>query len=437
MNKIFVIGLSKTATNSVCIALEDLGLSMIHYPGPNLFGDINHVDGAADLPTVRYFKELNLRFPGSKFILTVRPLDSWLKSVESHFKRRTPDTLSAWGKECREVVYGSMQFDRALFREKYMSHLDEVQEYFKDRPQDLIHFNVFDGDGWSKLMTFVGADGPVPEEPFPTSNVDPQHQPLVDVVYPYYDYENHDELRYSLRALAQNFTTLGNVWLIGDKPDWVSDEVRYIEFDHTAKLASHEDAKNRNIAEKMAKVAMMPYISMRDNVVYIADDHFILKPWSGDDFRRRILVREDLNAYPDEFKNPRTRPVEKLTEWQRSVWWTYDHLRAEGYYGWNFETHTPKLVSRQDLVQTFMKFGTKYGKLLWQTAHFNMHWKVRKATLSDPSDIKAGFYEPHTREQIDQRLEHATFANWNEQGYTKDLTDAMMERFPVKCMFER
>ena len=176
---------------------------------------------------------------------------------------------------------------------------------------------------------------------------------------------------------------------------------------------------------------------MTPDFVYAADDHFILRPWSGDDFRRKVLVREDLNNYPKEYLSPKTRPVDTLTEWQRAIWWTYDHLRAEGYYGWNYETHTPKLVNKNELVETFMKFGTKYGKLLWQTAHFNMHWKVRKATLSDPSDMKAGFYVPHTAEEIERALSLATFANWNDEGYTDDLRTAIMERFPDKSRFEK
>ena len=84
MNKIFVIGLSKTGTNSMCDALEYLGFSMVHYPSPNIFGDVERVNGCADLPTVRYYKELDRRFPGSKFILTIRSLDDWLKSVEKY-----------------------------------------------------------------------------------------------------------------------------------------------------------------------------------------------------------------------------------------------------------------------------------------------------------------------------------------------------------------
>ena len=436
MNKIFVIGLSKTATNSVCQALEFLGYDMIHYPGPGIMDDVEHVDGVADIPTVRFYKELDQRYPGSKFILTVRPTEEWLDSVESHFKRRTPDTLGSWGRECREVVYGTMGFARSHFAEVSRKYHDEVTEYFKDRPQDLMYFNVFAGDEWAKLMSFVGPHGmKVPDEPFPKSNVDPKKQPKVDVVYPFYGHDQAEDLKYSIRAMEQNFTTMNRLWIIGDKPDWMTDEVNHIPFDHIQKLPSHEDSKNRNIAEKMARIAVTDGIT--PSFVYAADDHFILKPWSGDDFRRRVLVREDLNNYPKEFLNPKTRPVNELTEWQRAIWWTYDHLRAEGYYGWNYETHTPKLVNKSELVETFMKFGTKYGKLLWQTAHFNMHWRVRKATMSDPSDIKAGFYESYSKRQIEWKLDRAHFANWNDDGFTSDLRDAIMDRFPDKSRYEK
>lgn len=438
MNKIFGVGLSKTGTNSLCEALGHLGFPMIHYPGPKILlpGHLDNMAGAVDLPVVRYYKNLDRLYPGSKFILTMRPLDDWLVSVQSHFERRAPDRRSAWGKECGEAVYGTLKFDRERFAQIYLKHCDDVIAYFADRP-DFTVINIFTSPNpWADLIAGLGLDAPVPEIKFPQRNRDPAKQEKLDLVYPYRaGSSGGEELRYSLRSMECNFLNLRDVWIIGDKPQWASDQIRHIPFEHVKRLRSNEYAKNRNITEKMLKAAMTPDIS--EEFVYAADDHYLIRPWSRDDFEDKALVLEDLNNFPKEFLNPRTRPIAGLSEWQRALWITYDRVRAEGYYGWNYETHTPKLIDKGKLLQTLAMHGIAHGTLLWQTAYFNTHWQVHRALDARRSQIKAGFYESCDDAEVDRRLEHATFVNHNDKGMTPYLRTAIASRFPGKSKFER
>lgn len=436
MNKIFGIGLSKTGTNSLCEALNHLGFSTIHYPGPDIIGQAAKVDAIADIPTVRYYKLLDERFSGSKFILTLRPIDDWLRSVESHYERRPPSTLNAWGRECREAVYGSVEFNRDLFAKKYMAHSDDVFAYFADRREDLILLNVFtDKDPWRILVNGLRLDVPIPAMAFPRSNVDPKKQSKVDVVYPFYNSGSHDELKYSMRSMEENFTSLRNIWVIGDKPDWASDQVQYIPYDHIRTLPSNEYSKGRNICEKMLRAALTPEVST--DFVYAGDDHYLLRPWSLEDFTRTVLVREDLNNFPKEFLDPKTRPWVNLNEWQTALWETYDKMKLFGHYGWNYETHTPKLINKVKLIKTFAQYGIGEGKLIWHSAYFNMHWKLKTGISSEQSNIKAGFYKTYTPEEIIAMMTPATFLNHNDKGLTDYLKAAIMKRFPEKSRYER
>ena len=211
MNKIFGIGLSKTGTNSLCEALKHFRITMIHYPTKDYIDDINRTDGACDLPITARYKELDKLYPGSKFIYTIRDEESWHTSVKKHFIRRPTSTLSKWGKENRELIYGSLYPDEVDFLDKYRSHASDVREYFSERYEDLLVLDVSKDNAWENLADFLGKEPPPEGTPFPFSNRSPKKLPIMDAVYPYIvNPKEWDELRYSVRSLEQNFTNLRN-----------------------------------------------------------------------------------------------------------------------------------------------------------------------------------------------------------------------------------
>src|SRR5438477_12681989 len=89
--KVFCIGFHKTGTKSLAAALRTLGYSVT---GPNGVKDPNignnvyamafdlaeRFDAFQDNPWPIIYKELDKRYPGSKFVLSVRGSDSWIKS---------------------------------------------------------------------------------------------------------------------------------------------------------------------------------------------------------------------------------------------------------------------------------------------------------------------------------------------------------------------
>lgn len=154
INRIFGIGLSRTGTTSLTHALIHLGINMIHYPSKQQLFDPN-VKAVSDIPVVRYFKELDIKFPNSKFIYTTRDKDSWLISTEKHFNKYKPSRIRDWFKENRKEVYGCLNFNKKLYTQAFNNHSEAVQEYFKDRDDDLLIFNICAGDDWNKILPFL------------------------------------------------------------------------------------------------------------------------------------------------------------------------------------------------------------------------------------------------------------------------------------------
>ena len=51
---------------------------------------------------------------------------------------------------------------------RYSLHVANVQEYFKDRPDDLLIINWKNGDNWEKICPFLGKE--IPNQDFPHAN---------------------------------------------------------------------------------------------------------------------------------------------------------------------------------------------------------------------------------------------------------------------------
>jgi hypothetical protein len=183
--KVFGLGLSRTGTRSLTAALHLLGWDTIHYPtdrgalealmrGDVRFPHLERYDGMTDITVSPYYEDLDRAYPGSKFVLTVRDEETWLKSCQNHWHNR-PAFQEGEGDEhathmeirrfLRAAVYASYEFEPERFRRAYRRHVEDVQRYFVDRPEDLLVLRIAGGEGFEKLAPFLGV--PVPSQPFP------------------------------------------------------------------------------------------------------------------------------------------------------------------------------------------------------------------------------------------------------------------------------
>lgn len=183
--KIFCVGLNKTGTSSLNEAFRTLGLKSVHFrddkgknikeviqnnylAGDNILKGLEKYDAFSDWDqapyTVDIVKEFDKQYPGSKFILNTRNINSWLNSREKHVirnqaeKKRNPEKDITW-----------LTIDRKGWENQFKYHYGGVKEYFRDRKDDLLIFDVTKGDDWEKLCPFLNL--PIPPVPFPKKNV--------------------------------------------------------------------------------------------------------------------------------------------------------------------------------------------------------------------------------------------------------------------------
>lgn len=171
--KIFCIGFHKTGTTSLTEALKILGYKVTGPNGvwdPNISRNVYSItnklikkyDAFQDNPWPIIYKELDKKYPNSKFILTIRDPEDWIKSQVKHFGYEDSPM--------RKWIYGvgHPKGNEKIYLNRYKNHNQEVIDYFKNRPEDFLILDFSKGDGWEKLCSFLNKD--IPNIPFPHTN---------------------------------------------------------------------------------------------------------------------------------------------------------------------------------------------------------------------------------------------------------------------------
>ncbi|MCZ6785204.1 MAG: hypothetical protein O7G30_18040, partial [Proteobacteria bacterium] len=182
--RVFGIGMNKTGTSSLGRCLRALGIT----PVPSQY-DIKTADlidpilldgnyepalgfarsyrGFEDRPWNVWdmYRRLDERYPESLFVLTVRDVDKWWRSVQRWLTVVKPNIRERYMLHLR-----AESFTREDFVRGYEAYNREVGAYFEDgRADRLLVIDFAEGRGWEPLCAFL--DRPVPaDRPFPHVN---------------------------------------------------------------------------------------------------------------------------------------------------------------------------------------------------------------------------------------------------------------------------
>lgn len=176
--KVFGIGWAKTGTTTLGSCLEILGyrhqgqdLDLVYDVRDGnlerIFSIVDRFDVFEDWPWILLYEELDRRYPGSRFILTVRDTEKWWRSYQNHISTRGARSDI---REIRRIIYGfdeDLQ-DKQAYVERYEGHNAAVLRYFAGRPDDLLILDWEKGHGWLELCRFLGQKEP--RQPLPHAN---------------------------------------------------------------------------------------------------------------------------------------------------------------------------------------------------------------------------------------------------------------------------
>ncbi len=185
--RVFCLGMFKTGTTSFGEAMTLLGYRAQFHFMPvldNLSGyfdldpaqfvpfedrirrTADQFEALADAPWLYLYRELDRWYPNSLFVLTLRPdAETVARSDRAAWARH--GLMSRWLAEVGEPP------TLAMFIERYERHNENVRDYFRDKPHQLLQV-CWESEArpWQRLCEFVGLE--VPAVPFPHANRAPR-----------------------------------------------------------------------------------------------------------------------------------------------------------------------------------------------------------------------------------------------------------------------
>lgn len=191
--KVIGVGVGRTGTYSLKLALERLGLGPCHHMEEVLHNPPVQVPlwsaalqgradwtaiyrgyaSAVDWPTAGFFRELSAAYPSARFVLTHRSPDSWVQSFSETIYKLTAGEVPAPPpmKPFLDMAGGVIArtgfpngLDATGLGRAFAAHMDAVKATI---PADrLLVYQV--KEGWTPLCAFLGVAEP--REPFPRSN---------------------------------------------------------------------------------------------------------------------------------------------------------------------------------------------------------------------------------------------------------------------------
>ena len=188
--KIFCIGRNKTGTTSVKAAFDELGYvigeqDVAEHLFEQCFLEDNYepiikycrsAEVFQDVPFSFYqiIPHLDKAFPNSKFILTTRDTpEQWYKSFVKYYSKRSGvEGRAATYEDLKNSTYVSNTFrakfitdahgtshedpfNKDILIKQYNEHLEYVDNYFKQRPNDLLTINIAEPADFKRFLTFI------------------------------------------------------------------------------------------------------------------------------------------------------------------------------------------------------------------------------------------------------------------------------------------
>jgi len=223
----------------------------------------------------------------------------------------------------------------------------------------------------------------------------------------------HDnELRHCLRSIERNFLDLGKIYLIGDRPSWVT-RVFHIPFPD-----AYPNNKGANIISKLMEACRDPNIS--SDFLFVSDDQYMLQP---------MWPRDIKPYYVSDLRNQKLDPDQSF--WMQCLFNMREAMLKDGLSCFNFEPHTPVIINKRKFWSIMLNYN--WEEILYSTLSIYFNNIISKPEPM-PDDYRARFNKEDIPLEI---INGKKFLYHNDLGLSSELQKKIMELFPDKCRFEK
>lgn len=222
---------------------------------------------------------------------------------------------------------------------------------------------------------------------------------MVDVVYPWTPSEFF-ELRYSINSVKRNFVDLGTIFVLSD----VNPEIEGVRWVDTEEEGKSTDER---INKKIMRACLLEGIS--DPFIYCCDDFYFLQKTTFDEIDSPVAL---------EWLNP-DKPYKGAHRWRLRLWNTIYRLDDMGVTTYNYATHTPWVVRKDDFLEAVQFYGSLEGQI--ESMYFNITHNSDPSGFLKETDLRAGYYSDMAPTFQAALLAGKRFMSHNDQGLNDSL----------------
>jgi len=248
----------------------------------------------------------------------------------------------------------------------------------------------------------------------------------VDVVISYLHTKNNgEELRYALRSIHRNVLWPRKVWVVGDREDWFSDELGFLQVNQLPKGIPHR--RVRDGAHKVLTWGELP--DAAPFFVWWYDDVYAMKPTELSDIFPAPSAGRVTQEAVDNWK-----VLQPWRHWKKD---TFKAILKQGITPWDMTTHLPQMFNVVLLKAVTEEYPLIDGNLPQLTYAADLHFN----TGTTPPPISDGLrFRVHLKKEmptLEEAMSCKIMCPMNGLWYKKDFRNLVKGVFPDPSPYEK
>jgi hypothetical protein len=226
-----------------------------------------------------------------------------------------------------------------------------------------------------------------------------------------------NEIRFSLRSVGKNLKNTGNIYIVGEIPDFVKNCIHV----PCADIFGPAINADGNMAHKLLTVCKRADLS--ENFLFMNDDFIINRPIAASEIK--WLHKGDMASQPPSYWTSQF--------YRHRLKRTFDELKARGMATLQYDYHAPMLMNKNSFISVMEKFD--YSRDIGYTFR-SLYGNSLNLPAIPIHNQKVTVFKFHTLEKINSKTFNINFVGYNDQGLNDSFKWWLIDSFPNKCKYE-
>lgn len=197
-----------------------------------------------------------------------------------------------------------------------------------------------------------------------------------------------NELTISIQSIRKHFQGKYKIFVIGDAPG-VTGVIHIPVTQIKGRGCKPKDAIN-----KLKVICDCKQINT--DFIYCYDDQILLRPITENWFNK-IIANEHVKDYTQHWNG--AKGVIPDQGWRSLFLNTFAMLTKRGLPLYNFETHLPRKLNKQMVLNVIEAYGDKLESMLFNSVYYNTHKISPNVLLKVQNTIKAGLHRAYDKDE--------------------------------------